>query len=472
MDKKKITKKTVADTVCRVHKSGGYAVLSNCFVRSTRIGCPAIGLLGRVMDLPPTWNFTKAGLVAICEDGETAVESQLAELEEWGYVKKTLQMPNESPTGRIRYVYDFYEYSEKDDSIPKYDLVMETFTADNATLNRVKKNSNFTMISSKLLRNKEIRNKLLGFMLKVLSLPNSWRFSMPGLVAICKEGKTAVRSAVGKLIDMGYLVRTKLLPSESINHTYEYVYEFFEKPLSAEQAQERETETRRKAITLCQGGRVKKSEKSKKMTSAEVEKQEVENLYLDSLPTEPLTSENHGQYNTKDTIQKNQLPSDKSSIISSALKSKVSNKANVENSEEGMTDRYSKEVEAYTEVVKRNISSWKLGEWLCGDNDDGFDEADEIVGIIVTEICSTVPYGRIKGQQFPRQIIRSTLLKADIVAVQNALMQMAQVDDVRYFKPYFISTLFDEVTQRHFRENSESRWANAAVRRDFGYVPA
>lgn len=188
MDNKKKIKKTVSDTVCRVHKFGGYAVLSNCFVRSTNLGCPAIGLLGRVMDLPPEWNFTKAGLIAVCPDGETAVESALADLEEWGYLQKIVQMPNESPTGRIRTVYNFYEYSEKDHSIPRYDYELETYTVDNATLNRVKKVGNYSMISSKLLRNKEIRNKLLGFLLKVLSLPNYWNFSMSGLTAICKEG--------------------------------------------------------------------------------------------------------------------------------------------------------------------------------------------------------------------------------------------------------------------------------------------
>ncbi len=177
MDKMKKAKKTIPDTICRVHRSGGYAVLSNCFVRSTNIGCDSIGLLGKINDLPPSWNFTIAGLVAICEDGETAIKSQLAELEQWGYVKKTLLMPNESPTGRISYLYDFYEYSELDDSIPKYDIEMETFTADNATLNRVKKDSNFTIISAKLIRSNKIRNKLIGFMMKVLSLPNSWNFS-------------------------------------------------------------------------------------------------------------------------------------------------------------------------------------------------------------------------------------------------------------------------------------------------------
>lgn len=111
--------KTVSDTVCEIHKFSGYAVLSNCFVRSTNLSCPAIGLLGRVMDLPPNWNFTKAGLIAICPDGETAIESALKNLEEWGYLVRKVQKPNESPTKRIRTVYSFYEYSAQDTSIPQ-----------------------------------------------------------------------------------------------------------------------------------------------------------------------------------------------------------------------------------------------------------------------------------------------------------------------------------------------------------------
>lgn len=131
-----------------------------------------------------------------------------------------------------------------------------------------------------LLRNREIRNKLLGFLLKMLPLPNYWNFSMSGLTLICKEDRTAVHNAVGKLMDMGYLVRTKLLPNESIHNCFEYVYSFFDKPVSKEEANELEAETRRKAITVREGGRAKIADLSS------VEKQEVENLYLDSPPSE------------------------------------------------------------------------------------------------------------------------------------------------------------------------------------------
>ncbi|WP_418589688.1 DUF6017 domain-containing protein [Ruminococcus sp.] len=461
MDKMKKAKKTIPDTICRVHRSGGYAVLSNCFVRSTNIGCDSIGLLGKINDLPPSWNFTIAGLVAICEDGETAIKSQLAELEQWGYVKKTLLMPNESPTGRISYLYDFYEYSELDDSIPKYDIEMETFTADNATLNRVKKDSNFTIISAKLIRSNKIRNKLIGFMMKVLSLPNSWNFSMLGLKAICKEGKTAVHNAVNKLIDLGYLVRTKLLSNESVHNCFEYVYSFFDVPVSKEEADELEAETRRKAITIREGGRAKAA------VSSSGEKQRVENPYPDNPPAESPLSENQGQYNNNNTIQKNQLLSDKSSIIPSAGISQVFNGGNVEKKNEGYN---AEEVEYYTEVVKQNIDYGYLGDWLTADGRDGYAEADNIVGFIVDEICSPLPYTTLRGTSFPRSVIKSKMLQANIYMVESVLVKMAQVDNIKDFRRYFISSLYNEVLTYHFNQGCESRWAVQAVARDFGYA--
>ncbi len=71
-----------------------------------------------------------------------------------------------------------------------------------------------------------------------------------------------------------------------------------------------------------------------------------------------------------------------------------------------MNDENKKEeIEIYTEVVKENIDYWDLGEWLCTDGRDGYAEADNIIGFIVDEICSPLPYGTIKGQSFPRSVI-------------------------------------------------------------------
>ena len=64
-------------------------------------------------------------------------------------------------------------------------------------------------------------------------------------------------------------------------------------PVSKEDAAELEAETRRKAITVREGGRAKKA------VSSAAEKQRVENPYLDNPPAESPLSATQGQYNTK-----------------------------------------------------------------------------------------------------------------------------------------------------------------------------
>lgn len=284
---------------------------------------------------------------------------------------------------------------------------------------------------------------------------------MSGLKAICKEGKTAVHNAVNKLIDMGYLVRTQLLSNESIHNCFEYVYSFFDVPVSKEEADELDAETRRKAITIREGGRAKAA------VSSSGEKQRVENPYPDNPPAESPLSENQGQYNNNNTIQKNQLLSDKSSIIPSAGISQVFNGGNVEKKNEGYN---AEEVEYYTEVVKQNIDYGYLGDWLTADGRDGYAEADNIVGFIVDEICSPLPYTTLRGTSFPRSVIKSKMLQANIYMVESVLVKMAQVDNIKDFRRYFISSLYNEVLTYHFNEGCESRWAVQAVARDFGYA--
>ena len=317
------------------------------------------------------------------------------------------------------------------------------------------------MVSNALLRNKTIPNKLLGLLLKVRSLPDYWHFSMSGLKAICKEGRTAVHNAVNKLIDMGYLVRTQLLSNESIHNCFEYVYSFFDVPVSKEQAVELEAETRRKAITIRAGGR------AEKLVSSEGEKQKVENPYPDIPSAETPLSENHRQYNTKEKIKNNQLLSDKSSIIPSAAIPQNFNSGNVGKKNE---EYNAEEVEYYTEVVKHNIGYGYLGDWLSEDGHDGYKEADEIVGFIVDEICSPLPYTTLRGTSFPRNVIKFKMLQANINIVENVLVNMSKVDNIKDFRRYFISSLYNEVLTYHFNEGCESRGAAYAVARDFGYA--
>lgn len=106
--------RTSNSSVCRVHKNANYTVMSNYHLQSRNLSLKAIGLLSKVFSLPDDWDYSIAGLTCICKENETAIKSALNELKEWGYLTVTKLMPSETKSGRIEYVYDFYEYSEKD----------------------------------------------------------------------------------------------------------------------------------------------------------------------------------------------------------------------------------------------------------------------------------------------------------------------------------------------------------------------
>ena len=90
-------------SVIRVNHNTNYTVMSNVHLRDMRLSLKSIGLLSKILSLPPEWDYTVEGLTAICKDGVTAVKSALKELKDCGYLIVTKRMPNETETGRIEY---------------------------------------------------------------------------------------------------------------------------------------------------------------------------------------------------------------------------------------------------------------------------------------------------------------------------------------------------------------------------------
>lgn len=95
--------------VIKVHKNGNYTTMSNIHLRDKHLSLKAKGLLSVVMSLPEDWEYSIAGLVAICKENETAVRSALKELKDYEYLVIDKIMPDKSESGRIEYVYNFYE---------------------------------------------------------------------------------------------------------------------------------------------------------------------------------------------------------------------------------------------------------------------------------------------------------------------------------------------------------------------------
>ena len=320
---------------------------------------------------------------------------------------------------------------------------------------RVNKNANYTVMSNYHLRSTNLSLKAIGLLSKVLSLPENWDYSISGLTAICKEKETAIKAALDELKHWGYLVVTKLMPNETNSGRIEYVYDFYEySEKDTPDADQNDDDT------YDEDGDV--STVSVKKGSQGAGKQGIENLPLEILPIEIQAVENQGQINTKKKIKKNQILSDQVSINQSPSDSEKAVE-NVESQTDGLIDGYISEKEVYTDVVKTNIEFPYFAEWL-GDEE----EAEEIVQMIVRRICSRKKTERICGQDFPREVVKSAMLKVDINVLENAIEQMKRTDNVRNYESYLISTLFNEANGKRFKENAEGRWAEYAVKRDFG----
>ena len=96
-------------SVIKVEKNKNYTVMSNYHLKEQDMSLKAKGLLSVILSLPEDWNYSIAGLVAICKENETSIKSTLEELKQFGYLKVIKKMPNETSSGRIEYEYIIYE---------------------------------------------------------------------------------------------------------------------------------------------------------------------------------------------------------------------------------------------------------------------------------------------------------------------------------------------------------------------------
>lgn len=128
---------------------------------------------------------------------------------------------------------------------------------------RVNKTKDYTVMSNYHFKEKEMTLKAKGLLSQMLSLPDSWDYSIAGLVAINKENESSIKSTLNELKKFGYLKVTKLMPNETKTGRIEYLYDIYEKPYQIQ----------------------------------EEEKQEVEKQGLENQPIENQPLENQGQYN-------------------------------------------------------------------------------------------------------------------------------------------------------------------------------
>lgn len=93
-----------------IHKYGGFTTMLNHHLRNKGLSLKAVGLLSKMLSLPPDWDYSLKGLATLNTDGIDGVRSAMKELEEHGYV---VRHQSRDENGRMSHChYDVYEIPE------------------------------------------------------------------------------------------------------------------------------------------------------------------------------------------------------------------------------------------------------------------------------------------------------------------------------------------------------------------------
>ena len=116
----------------KVHKTEDYTVMSNTHLRDMNMSLKAKGMLSMMLSLPPTWDYSINGLVAICKEEATAIRSALTELEKLGYL---IRVRKHDENGHFDYEYNIYEEPQTDSPYTENPHTVKPHTENSRQLN-------------------------------------------------------------------------------------------------------------------------------------------------------------------------------------------------------------------------------------------------------------------------------------------------------------------------------------------------
>ena len=97
-------------------------------------------------------------------------------------------------------------------------------------IHRAEKTGNYTVMSNYHFQENEMSLKAKGLLSLMLSLPETWEFSINGLAALSHDGRDGVNAALQELERFGYLVRSR--KTDDRGRLCGYEYDVYEMPLT------------------------------------------------------------------------------------------------------------------------------------------------------------------------------------------------------------------------------------------------
>ena len=274
---------------------------------------------------------------------------------------------------------------------------------------RVERNQNYTVMSNYHLRDKTLSLKAKGLLSLMLSLPETWDYTLSGLARISLEGKDAIRAAVVELEKAGYIQRGQTTDKAGKFSGNEYIireYPTAQAPSLEEPSSENPT-TEKPATGSTQTG--------------------------NTSPVFPT------QINIDNQIP--DLSSKESFPFPSSPPAPAVGPKEAKGKRQERRNAVSKsEMDGYRALIRENIG---YNDFV---QERPYDAAqlDEMVELIVEAVCSRKETIRVAGNDFPQAVVKSRLLKLDgqhIRFVFDCLRE--NTTQVRNMKQYLLTVLFN-----------------------------
>ena len=286
---------------------------------------------------------------------------------------------------------------------------------DEMAVFRVEKNRGYTVMSNHHLRNKDLSLKAKGLLSQMLSLPESWDFTLKGLSLINREKIDAIREAIKELERAGYIVRSRERDEKGRLRGADYV--IFEQPqpptpdLPTLENPTLDNPTQEKP-TLEKPTLENPTQLNKDIQRTDLPKKEKSNTDLSSTHSIPILSPNPSPCREAAT------PPERKGTEAAAQSA----------------------VDIYREIIKDNIDYHILKQDMKFDGD----RLDEIVDLMLETVCTARKRVRIAGDDYPAELVKSKFMKLDGEHIRFVLDCMREnTTKIRNIKQYLKAALFN-----------------------------
>lgn len=307
------------------------------------------------------------------------------------------------------------------------------------TVFRVEKNKNYTTISNHHLQDRNLSLKAKGLLTLILSLPPDWDMTLKGLVSLSGDGVDSVRSGIQELEKAGYLRRSR--SRNNLGQLLCTEYTIYEHAVTENVASETEIDDNLNII-YNEENHIGKSDvdKNSQIGKSDVDKNTTEKFDDSQIGFSNVGKSNIGKSNTikylnnKDTNNINNYP------YQSTYSSKLYREPK-ENSIDEMEKAQTlyEERKAYEEIIKQNIAYDLLSE----QKETSRDFLDLCVQVMVDAVTSNKPYIKIKGQDIPKEAVKSVLLKLDDENISYVNMCLSESKTaIKNMQSYILTALY------------------------------